>query len=466
MLHGGILEAYAKRELGEPLHDVSIKKDGVILLAGHGRLLTSENGGVAIDLYSKGKLPDRWHNFQPGEPYSLDDLPVLEAVTDYGHQVAMRGAQPSSPSRSTDAGFSRVRFHPFEVEIRFDEKFEFSPSVKGIVTPFAIDVSNSCSSIEDDNPMFGTATSGRDWLNVEIDGARAGFRKDRDDLHWFAFATKKEEPSDVVKYAEAFLTALSFVVGESVSWLACRTYSGTSEIVRLRQPGRKRKGILNPPLPFRPFQEAETELLANATSFFHDEANSRVAHLLELCWDVLGGYCHSEYAVVCIAVEALADFTIKKFADGKTPQGIALKAEMEQLDRFKLVAAAALKASCQIDQVKDSRSVARVTKWIEELSILQAPKGETIITAAELINASSQTKVNISPDEIDAWKKLRNSVSHGGFRTGATAIADFQKEGHQFDCCVNIINKLVLGLMGFKGEIVDYSASGYPTVTI
>jgi hypothetical protein len=464
MLHGGILEAYAKRELDEPLHDVSIKKDGVILLTGHGRLLSAEDGGVAIDLYSKGKPPDRWHNFQPGEPYSLGDLPVLEAVTDYGQQVVMRGAQPSSPCHSTDAGFSRVRFHPFEVETRFDEKIEFSPSVKGIVTPFARDVSNSCSSIKDDNPMFGMAGSGRDWLNVEIDGARAGLRKDRDGLHWFAFATKKGERSDVVKYAEAFLTALSFVVGESVSWLACRTYSGTSEIVRLRQPGRKRKGTLNPPLPFRPFQHAETKLLANATTFFHDEANARVAHLMELCWDALGGYCHSEYAVASIVVEALADFIIEKSLAGKTPQGIALKAETKQLKQFKLAAVGALRTSDKIDREKDRRSMARVTKWIKELSIRQSPKGETISTAAGL----TTTKVKISTEEIDAWKQLRNSVTHGRFKTGATAnaIADFQKKDHQFDCCVNIINKLVLGLMGFKGEIVDYSASGYPTVTI
>jgi hypothetical protein len=314
--------------------------------------------------------------------------------------------------------------------------------------------------------MFGMECGGRDWLSVEMDGASAGLRKDRDGLHWFAFATKQGAPSDVVKNAEAFLTALSFVVGENVSWLACRTYSGTSEITRLRQPGRKRKGILNPPLPLRPFQEAETELLAKATTFFHEESNSRVAHLLDLCWDVLGGYCYSEFAVVCIVVEALADFVINKFVAEKTPQGIALKTEMEQLERFKLAAVGALKASGQIDQVKDNRSMVRVTKWIEELSILQSPKGETIKTAAELISASGLTKVNISPEEIDAWKKLRNSVTHGRFRTGAEALAHFSEESHQCDCCVNVINKLVLGLIGFKGKIVDYSASGYPAVTI
>lgn len=457
-----MLEAYARGELDEPLYDVTVKKGDTVLANGHGRLLISDDNRVAIDLYSKGIIRERWNDFKPGEMYTLDDMPVLEATTDRGCSVAMRGAEPGPPGGSTDAGFSRMRFRPFEIELRFDEKVDFTPAVKGIITPFATDVSNSCSHVKDDNPFFGHEGGGRDWLRVQSDGATAALRKGENDRQWFAFAAKQGETADVVKHSEAFLTALSFVVGESVSWLAFITYSGTSEIIRLRQPSRKRKGILNQPLPARPFQETETELLAKATTFFYDKPNSRVGHLLGICWDVLGGYCHSEYAVVCIVVEALSNFVIEKFMAGETPEGMALKDESEQLDKFKPAAIAAIRNCDQIDQQKDARSIARVTKWIESMSIRQSPKGETIETAIQLINSSRSTKIDISRDEIGAWKKLRDCVTHGEFRTGPDSIADFPEENHQFDCCVNIINKLVLGLIGYTGPFRDYSKPNYP----
>jgi hypothetical protein len=87
---------------------------------------------------------------------------------------------------------------------------------------------------------------------------------------------------------------------------------------------------------------------------------------------------------------------------------------------------------------------------------LEAAKGEPIKEAAD------QLDILISDEEIHAWKELRDRVTHGGLKTGAEAIPSLSEWEHWYDCCENIINKLVLGLIGFKGTIVDYSKIGYP----
>jgi hypothetical protein len=72
----------------------------------------------------------------------------------------------------------------------------------------------------------------------------------------------------------------------------------------------------------------------------------------------------------------------------------------------------------------------------------------------------------ISDEEIGEWSELRNSTAHGDFQTGQVSDAAVLEQMRRYDCCVNIINKLVLGLIGYKGPFRDYSKPNYPNGTL
>lgn len=65
----------------------------------------------------------------------------------------------------------------------------------------------------------------------------------------------------------------------------------------------------------------------------------------------------------------------------------------------------------------------------------------------------------ITDGEIEAWDRIRNPHSHGDF---SQWIKDVQSGWDRIASIANLINKVILFLIGYKGAHVDYSERGYP----
>lgn len=72
--------------------------------------------------------------------------------------------------------------------------------------------------------------------------------------------------------------------------------------------------------------------------------------------------------------------------------------------------------------------------------------------------------LGIEQGDVSAWKKIRHPTAHGSL------VDTVNKDKLQIHVdrvyrCVNLINKLTLQAMGFVGDFIDYSKTGWPRVT-
>jgi len=451
MAYSEILQAYATRKLDEPLRDISIKEGDTVLLTGHGSLRTREDGNLVVELITNGRFRDFVKDSKPGETIFPTAQPVLEALMEDKSKLRAYVSR-SSPSSWTGVG-GRITFSPWEVEIHIEHPVKFGTGIMGLLTPFSTELANTSSLIKDDNPLFGREKL-YSWLKLDLNGASVGLRKEDSGFYRLSFAEHGTKSTDVVKHAEAFLAALSFLVGEAVSWLAFSMLEGASEIILLRQPNEKR-GLLQQPLPVRPTHligNPESDVLIKGTAFFY--ANAHVGHWLMLCWNATGGYFPTECLVASSVVESLAKFITKD-----APQAVTLKPEKEKFDEFKKVCATVLQNQ---EDTKSSEFLQRLLNRINSTDYLQYK--ESIKRAGEIVRPGDP--IVISDEEIAEWSKLRNSTAHGDFQTGQVSDVAVLEQMRRYDCCVNIINKLVLGLIGYKGPFRDYSKPKYPDGTL
>lgn len=453
MAYPDILQAYANRKLDQRIRDASIKDGNAVLLTGHGSLLTREDGSLVVEFITNGRYGDFVKECNPGEIAFPTAEPVLEAHMEDGNRLRAHVSY-FSPSSWTEAG-GRIIFSPWEVEIHVLHPVKSIPYVKALLTPFKTEIANTSSSVKDDNPMFGHEEL-RYWLKIDLDRASVGLRKEESGLCWLSFAEQGTKSPDVVKHVEAFLIALSFLVGEAVSLLAFTTSIDGAEVIRLRQPDKKQKGLVEHPLPMdhfgRRFGKPESDVLIKGTTFF--QANAYVGHWLMLCWNAAGGYSPTQYLVVSSVVESLAKFITKE-----APQAMTLKPEKEKFDKFKTACMTVLQNQ---ENTKNSEYIQRILNRINSTDYLRSE--DSIKKAGQIVRPGAP--IEISDDEISAWKKLRNPTTHGDFQTGQTSEVSILKQMRQHECCVNIINKLVLGLIGYKGPFRDYSKPNYPNGTL
>ena len=83
--------------------------------------------------------------------------------------------------------------------------------------------------------------------------------------------------------------------------------------------------------------------------------------------------------------------------------------------------------------------------------------GESIWRAAKWL------KINLTQDEIAAWRELRNPLAHGRFDVDIESPTEIQGKLNQAACVANIVNKFVLAIIGYEGLYRDYSTIQYPT---
>jgi hypothetical protein len=99
----------------------------------------------------------------------------------------------------------------------------------------------------------------------------------------------------------------------------------------------------------------------------------------------------------------------------------------------------------------------RIVKGIEAFGWLRG--ADKIRKAGELLG------LTYTDDEVKAWKHLRNQPAHGDFDFDSQNSVALQESHWNAAKVAGMLNRLVLGLIGYRGPIRDYSTQGFPTVS-
>ena len=80
------------------------------------------------------------------------------------------------------------------------------------------------------------------------------------------------------------------------------------------------------------------------------------------------------------------------------------------------------------------------------------------VRGGDLLRSYAKSMPNVvTRDEFTAWKTLRNPLAHGEFGGDSQLLLTRQT----LTC--NLINKLVLKAVGYKGQFIDYSSHDWRT---
>ena len=68
----------------------------------------------------------------------------------------------------------------------------------------------------------------------------------------------------------------------------------------------------------------------------------------------------------------------------------------------------------------------------------------------------------VTKEDMDAWSETRNPAAHGKLSTKAESQPKLQARVTRHAQVQSILNRVILKLIGYTGEYIDYSKPGYP----
>lgn len=287
------------------------------------------------------------------------------------------------------------------------------------------------------NEYSRSSSSKADWLEAKIQLGTLVAQQRSD--HWFEIRLTVESdsaPGDSFEIVHAVAQAFGFVLGRRV-WIQgledLQTDRETRHLYRYREPTRN---SLRPPLGEATayLNNVET-LLGKAVDFFLTKEGQKVAQYLDLCWDTVDNDFRTSVALVSICAESLLRLASKGLPEkdpGYTP-----------MDRDTLCSWVESKEGSLTKRFLD-----RVRGFINTLSqrrpidVLWAWHREGVL--------------GVTPEDIDAWEKSRHPSAHGAFGP-LPDVVQLQRRLDRFHRVQNLMNRIVLHLVGYRGPYMDYA---------
>jgi hypothetical protein len=184
-------------------------------------------------------------------------------------------------------------------------------------------------------------------------------------------------------------------------------------------------------------------LLGKAIDFFLTEQGECVAHHLYLCWDTADNAWATRFTVASICVEGLVRLATQADAGdagGHTCEDVAAARQWLVANEATL----------------SPRFVARIRGFLGTLNH-QRP-------VDILRRWQRQGLLGVTAEEVAAWQELRNPGAHAGLVGPAADRDELQADATRFARVINLMNRVVLQLMGYRGLYVDYAQPGWPEV--
>jgi hypothetical protein len=448
--HEKIINSYISANLNIAIDDFKISGKGFKVKSGSGRVLSNEQGSFSLEIYTQDYSGTFGLRLKPGEILREEEYCKIEAISQRGLKVSIPRVSYPNTEQSIP-GFAKLTFFPHEVLFRSSFPLDSTKSlINGVITPLSHLPSNDDYKITNDNPVFGYKYADR-WFNMETNEVHFGLMKDDSGICHLAVWTEKETGSPLEDVADAFLQALSFRYGKKVEWLAYTKEANGLKETKLKKYKVESRSFY-PPLPLdsdklRPeVEKAEIDLLRKATALFFNKDQRSILSSLAMSWDSTANYFSNQSLIVSISVERL----VSKMIELYPPED--LKQEEEKFAAYKQRIVGVISND---QNLKSEKFIDRIVKGIDSFSFLNTQEKLNRIK-------SSSLKMEVTDDEINAWKKMRHPLAHGKSDYNYEDEDELQERMDFLACAANILNKLILALLKYEGPFRDYSTRGWP----
>ena len=272
------------------------------------------------------------------------------------------------------------------------------------------------------------------------DNARCDIRQ-RKDLPYATVTidfTSNISMDEMESTLRSVLMALSIRVGKQVNAQVVTIHARNKEIIKLRLTDIAAAGGRMPPLP-RTLITGNSEFLATATSFFHNPEHKYLYWYLLTVWQSEPAVFEVKEVCTGVAVEQVCSrFAEQHGAIDKTRSKEFKKARNEIAQAMEN-----LPYNWQADHPK------RILAMVREMNPVNTR--EKIMAVAKLL------KLIVTEAEYKSWSNCRNGSAHfrkTNKKTGGRAS--------DWLVCLTTLHRLVLAIIGWRGEFVDYSKPNYP----
>lgn len=296
------------------------------------------------------------------------------------------------------------------------------------------------------NEFFGAKSAKLDWLKLDTCAGIVAVRA-REGGYGEVLVGGVDE--SVTQNAERLLTAIAgafgFVMGRQVGTLAYEERKPEHLIRVLWARPRKEGGrVLCAPIAGSIQQMRHVEpLLGRAIDYFLTEPGTKVLEHLYLCWDTADRAFPTKQLVTCICLEGLL-----RLARTRAPGArCALAADdMVKLDSY---------LERNPDELSE-RTVARMRGQLRSMSDDRP---------VDILNDWCQRGVlGVAEQDVQAWRGSRNASAHAGF---IGPLPEHDKLQHRVTDLIrvqNLVNRVVLQLVGYRGLYTDYASQDWGAV--
>jgi len=297
--------------------------------------------------------------------------------------------------------------------------------------------------IEVHNEFFGGRSSQADWLQATTQLGTLVARRYSDTLFEIKLHLESTTPpQDPFEIVHAVAKAFSFILGRRIWVHGLEDVTPDLERREVYRHRASSDNSLRPPLGNSgAYLENAEALLGKAVDFFLTPQGREVAEHLELCWDTTDNDFTTSITVVAITLESLLRLAAKGFTPhdpGHTPE-----------DRDALLSWVEARMG-----LLTKRFLERVRGFVNNLG-QQRP-------VDVLWSWHRAGMLSITPEDIEAWEKSRHPAAHGALAGTRPTRDQLQQRFDRFVRVQNVINRIVLHLIGYRGLYVDYSRPGWP----
>lgn len=288
------------------------------------------------------------------------------------------------------------------------------------------------------NEYFGTRSVARDWLVTPTALGNIAARRRSD--HWFEILIRLgETPCNVFEILDAITFAFGFVQGRRIFLLGFVDLARGREARYLRVPEREptTNSLLKPLGDDEAYLVGGETLLGQAINFFLTDQGKRVAHYLYHCWDTADNAFSTHLAVASICVEGL----LREFQKNT--------ASVEELGYTAADQTSFKRWLVNNPDGLTSRFVSRLSGF---LGVIGKRRPVDVLQ-----DWQKRGLLGVTDDDIRAWKGIRNPSTHGYLFGLSLNPADLQTRLSRYYRVVNLINRIVLQLIGYGGRYVDYA---------
>jgi hypothetical protein len=295
------------------------------------------------------------------------------------------------------------------------------------------------------NDYFHSASSAADWLLSSVSFGKVAARQRSPE--WFELrilvdtVPLKADSPDLIS---AGVNAFSFALGRKLSVRGFWEHTAKGNETRCLLAGSEevKQHELLPPLGGGiAFIDRVEQLIGGATDFFLTETGERAAGYLNLCWDTADNDLTTRMAVAGSSLEGLLRMVSPKGAGSA-----GNSADTEAVDKWLEGSVGVLSPSFH----------ARLTGLLKSMSDRRP--------VDVLRDWEARHILGVTREDIDAWQKTRNPAAHGALPMPGLDREDLQLAYSRSNHVLNLINRVVLQLLDYKGTYRDYAQEGYPEV--